>query len=292
MRQRNARIAISQHGGPEVLKKPRTDTYPPDDAVVIGVAYAGVNRPDCLQRLGRYTPPTDASPYPGLEVSGHVVALGKPLHWKIGDAVTALTHGGGYAEYVMTPSAHCLPIQSPFPWRKRPVCRRLFYRLFYAVYAPSWSRWKAYLSMAVQAELAQLQSKWRDDLASTFIPPPAAMKNATIVSTRCKALHKLSAKWLAQKSYNIRMALVLTWFLDMVGGAILTRLKLLKPEGRYIFLAFLEGAKTEVNFLPVMTKRLTLLARLCVHKVRWLKAKLPQNCRSESGRFWSGQLVV
>ena len=105
-------IAISQYGGPEVLKETIAPMpIPADDAVVIAVAYAGVNRPDCLQRMGRYAPPADASPYPGLEVSGHIVACGKAVsHWKIGDAVTALTHGGGYAEFTMAPSAHCLPI--------------------------------------------------------------------------------------------------------------------------------------------------------------------------------------
>jgi NADPH:quinone reductase-like Zn-dependent oxidoreductase len=75
------------------------------------VAHAGVNRPDCLQRSGRYPPPADASPYIGLEVSGHVVALGQGVtEWRIGDEVCALTNGGGYAEYVTAPVGQVLPV--------------------------------------------------------------------------------------------------------------------------------------------------------------------------------------
>ncbi len=79
--------------------------------VVIRVAYAGVNRPDALQRAGLYNPPKGASDLPGLEASGEVVAVGEGVtDWSIGDKVCALLPGGGYAEYVTTPAAHCLPI--------------------------------------------------------------------------------------------------------------------------------------------------------------------------------------
>ena len=82
-----------------------------DNDVLIKVAYAGVNRPDVAQRSGSYAPPPGASPIMGLEVSGTIVAVGAAVtQWRIGDAVCALTPGGGYAEYCAAPAAHCLPV--------------------------------------------------------------------------------------------------------------------------------------------------------------------------------------
>ena len=105
-------IEISEPGGPDVLQPVDLPVpVPGHGQIVIRVAYAGVNRPDVLQRMGSYAPPPSASPLPGLEASGHVVALGPGVErWAIGDAVCALLPGGGYAEYVATPAAHALPV--------------------------------------------------------------------------------------------------------------------------------------------------------------------------------------
>ena len=99
-------------GGPEVLQV-KTGPVPELGAgeVLIEVAVAGVNRPDVLQRSGRYPPPADASPHLGLEVAGRIVALGQGVtEWSVGDEVCALTNGGGYAEFTIAPSAQVLPI--------------------------------------------------------------------------------------------------------------------------------------------------------------------------------------
>ena len=99
-------------GGPEVLS-PSTCALPTPQVgeVLVKVAFAGVNRPDCLQRSGKYPPPPGASPIVGLEVSGEVVALGEgATRWKLGDKVCALTNGGAYAEYVTVPEGQALPI--------------------------------------------------------------------------------------------------------------------------------------------------------------------------------------
>src|SRR5207244_7454279 len=105
-------VDLPQPGPPDVM---RIAQGPPPVAkpreVVIEVAYAGVNRPDCLQRAGAYPPPPDASPIIGLEVAGTIVALGDGVEsWRIGDSVCALTPGGGYAEYCVTPAELCLPL--------------------------------------------------------------------------------------------------------------------------------------------------------------------------------------
>jgi len=105
-------VEISRPGGPEVLKTAtRTIPLPKPGEVLICVAAAGVNRPDCMQRAGSYAPPPGASDLPGLEVAGTVVRLGEDVtQWKECDIVCALTPGGGYAEFCTVPAGHCLPV--------------------------------------------------------------------------------------------------------------------------------------------------------------------------------------
>src|SRR5262245_57550154 len=105
-------IEISKPGGPEVLRlAERPQPAPKPHEILIKVAAAGVNRPDVLQRMGNYAVPPDASDLPGLEVAGEVVELGGNAKlWKKGDKVCALVHGGGYAEYCVTPEAQALPV--------------------------------------------------------------------------------------------------------------------------------------------------------------------------------------
>ena len=105
-------VAMREPGPPDVLGVAEQPVPAPrDDEVLIEVAYAGVNRPDVLQRAGAYPPPPDASPTLGLEVSGRVVACGKAVErWRVGDSVCALVAGGGYAEYCVAPALQCLPV--------------------------------------------------------------------------------------------------------------------------------------------------------------------------------------
>ena len=112
MTQEMRAVEISQPGGPEVLvpvKRPVPE--PGHGQILMKVAYAGVNRPDALQRAGNYAPPPGASDLPGLEAAGTVAAVGPGVtEWAVGDEVCGLLPGGGYAEYVVTPAAHCLSV--------------------------------------------------------------------------------------------------------------------------------------------------------------------------------------
>src|SRR5688572_17023370 len=105
-------IEISQFGPPEVLKVvERPDPVPAAGEILIDVAAAGINRPDVIQRLGKYPPPPGASDLPGLEVAGVVAALGADVGgWSVGDPICALVAGGGYAERAAVPHEQCLPI--------------------------------------------------------------------------------------------------------------------------------------------------------------------------------------
>src|SRR5687767_15619851 len=105
-------VEITKPGGPEVLKVvERPQPEPRANEILIKVAAAGVNRPDVLQRSGNYPVPPDASDLPGLEVAGEVVARGDAVKmWNVGDKVCALVHGGGYAEYCVTPEVQALPV--------------------------------------------------------------------------------------------------------------------------------------------------------------------------------------
>ena len=105
-------IEISKPGGPEVLQVcERPVPSPSQDEVLIKTIGAGVNRPDVLQRMGLYKPPSDASDLPGLEVSGEIVGCGKNVQrWRTGDLVCALTAGGGYADYVCVDAGSCMTI--------------------------------------------------------------------------------------------------------------------------------------------------------------------------------------
>src|SRR5262245_5900437 len=104
-------VEISTPGGPEVLRPAqRPVPQPKPNEILIRVAAAGVNRPDVVQRQGKYPPPPDASDLPGLEVAGEVAALGAAVKsFKVGDKVCALVHGGGYAEYCVAPEVQTLP---------------------------------------------------------------------------------------------------------------------------------------------------------------------------------------
>src|SRR5436190_2449749 len=105
-------IAKTHPGGPEVLQPVEMLAPAPGDGeVLVKVAAAGVNRPDLMEREGKYPPPPGASDIPGLEVAGTVAAVGKGVtRWRIGDRVCALLAGGGYAEYCAAPAGQCLPV--------------------------------------------------------------------------------------------------------------------------------------------------------------------------------------
>lgn len=253
-------VEITEPGGPDVLK-PTTRPVPEPRAgeVVIKVAWAGVNRPDALQRAGLYAPPPSASDLPGLEASGEIVALGAGVtDWVLGDRVCALLPGGGYAEYVATPSAHCLPVPEGMEMREAACLPETFFTVWTNVFQRG----------GLKAGERFLVHGGSSGIGTTAIQLAKAF-GARVFATagsaaKCKACTDLGA----ERAINYReedfVEVLRTeggadLILDMVGGSYLPRnIKALADDGRLVNIAFLQGPKVELNFMPVMMRRLTI----------------------------------
>ncbi|HEY5597406.1 MAG TPA: NAD(P)H-quinone oxidoreductase [Kiloniellales bacterium] len=256
-------IEIRQPGGPEVLVPgSRPVPEPGTGEVLIRVAAAGVNRPDVLQRSGGYPPPPGASDIPGLEIAGEVVALGEAVKGrKLGDQVMALVAGGGYAEYCAAPAAQCLPVPKGLNMIEAAAIPETFFTVWSNVFDRG--RLRAGESILVHGGSSGIGTT-AIQLARAF----GARVFATAGSAdKCAACEKLGA----ERAINYREQDFVTVvrdatggvgvdvILDMVGGEYIARnIKALAPDGRLCQIAFLGGSKAEVDFLPVMLKRLTL----------------------------------
>ena len=232
------------------------------DDVLIEVAYAGVNRPDLFQRAGSYAPPPTASPVMGLEVSGEVVAVGANVtQWKIGDAVCALTPGGGYAEFCVAPAAHCLPIPNGFSMLQAAGVPENFFTVWVNVFETC--RLKSGEKFLVHGGSSGI-GLTAIQLAKAFGAEVFTTVGNAEKSAFCKSIgadHVFNYKtddWMAEIA-SITQKKGVDVILDMVGGSYIEKnLRLLALEGRYCFIAFLEGGTANVDFRPVMMKRQTI----------------------------------
>ena len=252
-------IEIAKPGGPEVLTSvERPIPVPGHGQVRIRVAYAGVNRPDALQRAGMYAPPPTASDLPGLEASGVVDAVGEGVSGlQAGDEVCALLPGGGYAEYVVTPAAHCLPIPTGLSLREAACLPETCFTV--------WSN--VFMRGGLKAGERFLVHGASSGIGTTAIQIASAL-GARVFTTagskeKCKVCRSLGAE-LALNYHEDDFVLALrseggaNLILDMVGGPYFERnLKALADEGRLVQIAFLQGAKIEANLAQIMMRRLT-----------------------------------
>jgi putative PIG3 family NAD(P)H quinone oxidoreductase len=256
-------IEIRQPGGPEVLVPARRPVPQPGKGeVLIRVAAAGVNRPDVLQRQGGYAPPPGASDLPGLEVAGEIVAIGpETQRWKVGDKVTALVAGGGYAGYCAAPGPQCLPIPGKLGMVEAAALPETFFTVWTNVFDRG--RLKAGESFLVHGGSSGIGTT-AIQLASRFGSRVFTTAGSDDKCSKCKELGASVAinyktedfvqvieRETAGKGVDV--------ILDMVGGDYMTRnLKCLAVEGRLVQIAFLKGAKAEINFAGVMMKRQTI----------------------------------
>ena len=274
-------IEISKPGGPEVLTPVEVPVpVPGPGQILIEVHWAGVNRPDALQRAGAYAPPPSASPLPGLEASGRVAALGPDVSgWKVGDAVTALLPGGGYAEYVVTPAAHALPIPADMDLREAACLPETCYTV--------WSN--VFMRGGLKAGEIFLVHGGSSGIGTTAIQIASAL-GARVFTTagsaeKCKVCEELGA----ERAINyreedftdiLRAEGGADLILDMVGGDYIPlNIKALADDGRLVQIAFLSGPKVELNFAQVMTRRLTITGSTLRPQSDLAKARIAEELR-------------
>ena len=256
-------IATTGAGAAEVMHLARgpLPTIGEND-VLIKVEYAGVNRPDVLQRAGSYAPPPTASPIMGLEVSGTIAAIGaKVTQWKTGDAVCALTPGGGYAEYCAAPAAHCLPIPAGLSMLEAAGVPENFFTVWVNVFDTCKLKpGEKFLvhggSSGIGLTAIQLAKAFGAEVFTTVGNAEKALFCKNIGADN--VFNYKTQDWAAEIA-TITQKKGVNVILDMVGGSYIEKnLRVLAMEGRYCFIAFLEGGQANVDFRPLMMKRQTL----------------------------------
>ncbi len=281
-------IEIAKPGGPEVLTPAeRALPQPKPHEILVKVAAAGVNRPDILQRMGLYAVPPDASDLPGLEIAGTVAAIGADVKmWKVGDSVCALTHGGGYAEYCVTPEVQALPVPKGLSMTEAASLPETFFTVYSNVFDRG----------ALKAGEVFLVQGGSSGIGVTAIQVAAAMGHRVFATAgsdeKCAACVKLGAEkafnyktqdW-AEELKNATDGKGVNVILDMVGGDYVPKeLKSLAVDGRLVMIAFLGGMKAEIDLSVVMSKRLQITGSTLRPRTIEFKGEVAKSLRE---RVW------
>lgn len=256
-------IRIENPGSPDVLQPVTLPIPEPREGeVLLRVAAAGVNRPDVLQRLGKYPVPPDADPLPGLEVSGEVVATGTDVtRWSPGDRLMALAHGGGYAEYCRVHATHCLPVPDGLSMIEAAAVPETYFTVHYNLF--------------MRGHLAEgetlLAHGGSSGIGTTAIQLAKAAGARVIVTAgsdeKCKfcrelgadeAINYKSSDW-SDEARRLTDHQGVDVVLDIVGAPYAAQnLELLRRDGRYVLIAFLKGSVAELDLRIVLSRRLTI----------------------------------
>ncbi len=277
-------VEITQPGGPEVLRPTTVATPQPGRGeVLVRVAAAGVNRPDTLQRKGLYNVPADASPLPGLEIAGEIAACGpNATRWRPGDRVVALTHGGGYAAYCAVDERHCLPWPEGFSAVEAATLPETCFTVQYNLVTRA----------GLGAGESVLIHGGSSGIGSTAIQIAKALGARVLVTAgtpeKCRycldlgadhAIDYRATDWLAE-AQSVSGAGGVDVVLDMVAGPYVAKnLQLLGLDGRYAMIAFLLGPKAEVDFVQVLSKRISITGSMLRPQTRDQKAAIADDCR-------------
>ncbi|MEM1195020.1 MAG: NAD(P)H-quinone oxidoreductase [Pseudomonadota bacterium] len=290
-------VGFAAPGGPDVLGIEATPVPSPGrEDVLIRVTYAGVNRPDCLQRAGAYPPPPGASPILGLEVAGEVVAVGADAPAEmVGARVAALTPGGGYAEYCTAPWRHCLEVPADMPFKTAAALPETLFTVWHNVFERGLAR-----------DGERLLVHGGTSGIGTMAIMLAKAFEMTVITTcgdeaKCEAARKVGA----DLAINYRTSDFVEEIkahtkgegvhvvLDMVSGDYVPRnLQCLAEDGRHVTIAVLGGAKTELFMPLVMMKRLTLTGSTLRPRSDAFKAALADEIAEHAWPlFTSGELA-
>ncbi|WP_092076456.1 NAD(P)H-quinone oxidoreductase [Poseidonocella sedimentorum] len=252
-------VEMREPGGPDVLEtgtRPRPEPGPGE--VVIAVTATGVNGPDLVQRRGHYPPPKGASDLLGLEVSGEIAALGEGVSdWAIGDAVCALTNGGGYADFVAVDAGHVLPIpEGVSAVDAAGLCETYFTvwsNVFHGHTIPEGAQFLVHGgSGGIGTTAVQLGAALGLDITTTVADAEAAAFVTSLGATR-------AINFLEEDFVGIcREAGGMDIILDIIGGDYVARnIKAARHDARIIQLAFNAGSRVEIDLMPIMLKRIS-----------------------------------
>ena len=290
-----AAIDMSAAGGPEVLAAVRRPVpQPASGEVLIRVAAAGVNGPDLMQRKGLYPAPPGASDLLGLEVAGEIVALGAGVTaWAVGDAVTALTNGGGYAEYCAVDARHCLPVPDGISVADAAGLPETFFTV--------WSN--IFMGAGLKAGETLLVHGGAGGIGTTAIQLGKVF-GAKVIATdspeeRCALCRDLGADRVVDYKAEDFVEVVrkeggADVILDIVGGPNIERnMKAASHDARIVQLAFALGSKVEINMMPVMLKRLTYTGSTLRTRPPEFKARVAAELKDKVWpKIESGQIRV
>ncbi|MCI1187441.1 NAD(P)H-quinone oxidoreductase [Hymenobacter sp. DH14] len=286
-------IIIQQPGGPEVLQlqqQPRPQ--PAAHEVLIRVNAAGVNRPDVLMRQGKYAGSGDVSGLvPGLEIAGSVEACGADvMRWSLGDAVCALLPAGGYADYAVVDARHCLPVPAGLTMTEAAALPETVFTVWHNVFQRG----------ALQPGETLLVHGGSSGIGTTAIQLAKALGSRVAITAgdeaKCDACRKLGADWAinykTQDFEEVLKAEGIDVILDMIGGDYIAKnLRLLKDDGRLVFVNAMQGGKGEFNALEVMQRRLSITGSTLRPRSAEFKAALAAAVQEhvwplvEEGRF-------
>ena len=253
-------IEIVEPGGPSVLRSSvRSIPKPKRNEVLIKISYAGINRPDVLQRSGSYLPPPGASDLPGLEASGIIFAIGGNVtNWEVGDEVCALLPGGGYAEYAVTQASHCLPVPTGMSLKQAAALPETLFTVWSNVFQRGGLKPnEKFLVHGGSSGIGTMAIQ----LANLFGSEVYATAGSDAKCSACEELGAIRAINYNKEDFLevIKSIGGVHLILDMVGGAYIEKnIKALVDDGRLVQIAFLKGAKVELNFAQIMTRRLTV----------------------------------
>ena len=256
-------VEIVQPGGPEVLRlTERPLPEPGPGELLVRVAAAGVNRPDVLQRLGKYAPPPGASDIPGLEVAGTVEGVGAGVTgWRPGDSLCALLAGGGYAEYCTAPVPQCLPVPKGLSLVEAAALPETFFTVWHNVFERGrLARGETLLvhggSSGIGTTAIQLGRAFGARVLATAGSAEKCRACARLGAERAVNYKEEDFVAAAKEATDGRGADVV---LDMVAGDYTPRnVQCLAVEGRLVQIAFLRGSRVELDLMPLMQKRLTV----------------------------------
>jgi len=279
-------VAAREPGPPDVLAI--ADTAVPaakPGEVLIEVAVAGVNRPDCIQRAGLYPPPPDASPILGLEVAGRIVALGEGVDaWRVGDLVCALTPGGGYAEYCTAPAAWCLPYPRGLSALEAASLPENYFTVWNNVFdRVHLKRGESILIHGGSSGIGLTAIQLAKAFGATAFTTVGSAEKAKfcrdmgadhVINYREQDFVAEIATLTGKRGVNV--------ILDMVGGDYIDKnLRCLALEGRMSIIAFLQGSKVTAEWRNVMMKRLTITGSTLRASPAARKAEIAKSLREK-----------